>query len=48
MLLKRCAVGIISLMLLAGVVYNIITADKKLTESNAVMVFTEAKYDRLQ
>ncbi len=38
MLLKKCTVGIIALTLLAGVVYNIITADKKIIEPNAIMV----------
>ena len=44
MLIKKCTVGVISLTLLAGAIYNIITADKKLTESNAVMVFMEEEY----
>lgn len=39
MLLKRCTFYMIALMLVVGVVYNIITADKKITEPNAVMVY---------
>lgn len=45
MILKRCTLGLIAVMLLFGLLYNINLATKKLASPNAVMVFYEAKYD---
>lgn len=38
MLLKKYAVYFIALMILTGIIYNIITADKNVIEPNAVLV----------
>lgn len=38
MLLKKYTFYFIALMILTGIIYNIVTADKKVIEPNAVLV----------